>query len=249
MIGHITNILKVSGDTNKVKDMFEEIKIDEIGYGSIDFVKIIPMPFSLEIESESRINRAMKLYLDFCAEKTAIIVADAIKSIESYEYYIAELIKKYEEITKNDPELLQLGEQCYECIQSYIRPTLHQWREWNEYAYGNNEKDFNAIPIKFQTIWSSAFPIIAALAERYSELTFEINWADEDIGYEVGKKKYARGIEIYSYIPENYSKEAMEMAAEIHNVKLEDEGYIYNKSTNKYEYHVPEEARTLISRQ
>jgi len=44
MPNHITNILTAHGDEKKVRAMFEAIKNDEIGTGSIDFNKITPMP-------------------------------------------------------------------------------------------------------------------------------------------------------------------------------------------------------------
>lgn len=44
MPNHVTNILRVSSDSQKVRAMFEAIKNDEIGLGSIDFNKVIPMP-------------------------------------------------------------------------------------------------------------------------------------------------------------------------------------------------------------
>ena len=44
MPNHITNILRVSGDPEKVRAMFEAIKDDKIGLGSLDFNKVIPMP-------------------------------------------------------------------------------------------------------------------------------------------------------------------------------------------------------------
>jgi hypothetical protein len=44
MPNHITNILTAYGDKEKVRAMFEAIKNDEIGAGSIDFNKIVPMP-------------------------------------------------------------------------------------------------------------------------------------------------------------------------------------------------------------
>ncbi|MEW6065086.1 MAG: hypothetical protein ACOY35_04230 [Bacillota bacterium] len=44
MPNHITNILTAHGDKKKVRAMFETIKNDEIGIGSIDFNKITPMP-------------------------------------------------------------------------------------------------------------------------------------------------------------------------------------------------------------
>ena len=44
MPNHVTNILSVSGDPEKVRAMFEAIKDDKIGLGSLDFNKVIPMP-------------------------------------------------------------------------------------------------------------------------------------------------------------------------------------------------------------
>ena len=44
MPNHVTNILVVSGDEAQRKAMFEAIKSDEIGLGSIDFNKVVPMP-------------------------------------------------------------------------------------------------------------------------------------------------------------------------------------------------------------
>jgi len=44
MPNHITNILTAHGDEKQLKAMFEAIKSDEIGLGSTDFNKIVPMP-------------------------------------------------------------------------------------------------------------------------------------------------------------------------------------------------------------
>ena len=44
MPNHVTNILRVSGNPERVRAMFEAIKDDKIGLGSIDFNKVTPMP-------------------------------------------------------------------------------------------------------------------------------------------------------------------------------------------------------------
>ena len=49
MPNHITNILKFEGDSEQVHAMLDKIKSDELGLGSIDFNKIIPMPESLKL--------------------------------------------------------------------------------------------------------------------------------------------------------------------------------------------------------
>ncbi len=70
-------------------------------------------------------------------------------------------------------------------------------------------------------------------------------WADEDFGYNTGKKEYENGEEMLCDIPPGGSKEALEMAAEVHDVDLADEGYLYNEKTGEYEYHNPEESMSL----
>lgn len=44
MPNHVTNILTVSGDPKRMAELFEAIKTEEYGLGSIDFAKIIPVP-------------------------------------------------------------------------------------------------------------------------------------------------------------------------------------------------------------
>lgn len=44
MPNNITNIIKIDAADSRIKQILEEIKDDEIGIGSIDFNKIIPMP-------------------------------------------------------------------------------------------------------------------------------------------------------------------------------------------------------------
>ena len=44
MPNHVTNIIELKGDRVEINNLLETIKSDEIGLGSIDFEKIIPMP-------------------------------------------------------------------------------------------------------------------------------------------------------------------------------------------------------------
>ena len=95
------------------------------------------------------------------------------------------------------------------------------------------------------TSWSRPESVIAALAAKYPDLSFEHKWADEDFGYNVGHLEYEDGEEMFCDIPPGGSKEALEMAAEIHDVDLADEGYLYNEKTGEYEYHNPDESMSL----
>ena len=65
MPNHVTNIIEIKGDPARVKALFEAVKSDEYGLGSIDFNKLIPMPPELDIEESSQTDRGLKAYKDF----------------------------------------------------------------------------------------------------------------------------------------------------------------------------------------
>lgn len=44
MPNHVTNIITYDGDRKQIAEMLEAIKNDELGFGTVDFQKIIPMP-------------------------------------------------------------------------------------------------------------------------------------------------------------------------------------------------------------
>ena len=48
MPNHITNRIKLIGEPSEVKRVMEAVKVDEVGLGSLDFEKIIPMPADVD---------------------------------------------------------------------------------------------------------------------------------------------------------------------------------------------------------
>ena len=44
MPNHVTNVIKLNGDRKQIRELLEQIQNDELGLGTIDFEKIIPMP-------------------------------------------------------------------------------------------------------------------------------------------------------------------------------------------------------------
>lgn len=64
MPNHVANHISLQGDPEKIRSMLEAIQSDELGVGSVDFNKIIPMPKSLNIEAGSRTDRGLKAYCD-----------------------------------------------------------------------------------------------------------------------------------------------------------------------------------------
>ncbi len=61
MPNHIKNIITLKGDEQKIREMLEEIQYDELGLGTVDFNKIIPMPESLNVESGSRTDKGIEM--------------------------------------------------------------------------------------------------------------------------------------------------------------------------------------------
>lgn len=173
MPNYVTNILTVEGASTEVRQMFEAIQLDEIGIGSIDFNKIIPIP-----EYTHQGNHSISM----------------------------QKIWKY-------------------------------WgTNWNSCGYDEfTSQIFDGSTVEFLTAWNSSEVVITALARQYPNLFFSLKWAEECIGTDVGQMEFEDGMVIYSYLPDDNSKEALELAAQIHNVNLEDEGFIYNEELGEYE--------------
>lgn len=173
MPNHVTNILTVIGDRDRRMELFEAIKREDIGIGSIDFAKIIPVPNNI---------------------------------------YQGNLELRYrEKYGKNN----------------WLDWNTENWgSKWNSYGYDEMTKEnFDGTNITFLTAWSNVSKVIEKLAEMYPDLEFTYQWADEDLGHNVGMLEYQNGKEIGCFIPSNGSEEAMEMAAQIHQIDLEDEEY------------------------
>lgn len=65
MPNHVTNVLTLHGESDQIRAMLEAIQYDDLGIGSVDFNKIIPMPESLNIEAGSQTSTGLKAYQDF----------------------------------------------------------------------------------------------------------------------------------------------------------------------------------------
>ena len=257
MPNHITNILTIQADENKVHSILESIKSDEYGIGSIDFNKLIPMPESLNIEAGSRTNRGLKIYKAFMQDSAAIAYSDVQNTEPSPEHSqaVTALLKKYQEMTKDDPELLQLGRKCYENIQNYGCTDWYDWSiknwgtKWNAYGYKEfPEYQEGDSELRFLTAWSAPHPILEKLSELYPDVTFSHRWADEDFGNNVGEREYCASEIVSENIPTGSSVEAVEMAADIMNIELnsEESGSYLSADESCYFYLDPDETYELM---
>ncbi len=74
MPNHVINLVTLRGDEKRIAEMLDAIKVDEVGRGSIDFNKIVPMPEALNITAGSKTNEGLQHYKDFVSVyKTEIL--------------------------------------------------------------------------------------------------------------------------------------------------------------------------------
>jgi len=103
-----------------------------------------------------------------------------------------------------------------------INIELYGAKNWYDWSITNWGTKWNAYDvhiegdiISFDTAWSHPFPVIQALCEKFPDVTFSVEYADEDTGSNVGRYTQQNLEELEVDQPENGSKEAYKMAIEI----------------------------------
>ena len=118
-----------------------------------------------------------------------------------------------------------LGKLYLENLEKYGYTTWYDWcvANWDTKWNANDCYSLDEHSIEFQTAWSTPERIIKTLSEKYPSLEFEVSYADEDFGYNVGKYTYQDGEIIEIYLPDGGSPEANKLAEEILGYSPEEE--------------------------
>jgi hypothetical protein len=112
---------------------------------------------------------------------------------------------------------LEEAQMALDNVRDYGYPDWNEWNtnnwgtKWN--AYSQDAREDGAI--KFETAWSTPYPVMEALSRKYPEAIIKVRYADEDFGHNVGEYELQDGIEISGNYPEGGSNEAYELAADI----------------------------------
>ena len=238
MPNHITNRIKFLGEPERIRAIMEAIKHDEMGLGSVDFNKVIPMPESLNITAGSITDKGLKAYKDF----VSILLFDgANKDIDLLnipEEKEAIFLKQRTDIKEDE---WSAGRQAFRNIQQYGFPT---WYEWSINNWGTKWNAYDCIEIEdaaearkelcFNTAWSAPHPILSKLAQMYPDVEIEHEWADEDFGHNLGRVKYKGDTILEEYIPKT-TKEAYEFALKVHGYEdMETVGLSLNSTETDY---------------
>lgn len=218
-------------DEARLQEILEFIQCDyagedsEYGIGTIDFNKIVPMPKSLDIESGSKTQEGIRLYLtainyliDYYDDAEKLSASEFLKLMEneSFQDYLEQ--ERLLEILPLTPaqiddlrsrgsldELLSYGKICVENICNYGVPTWSQWccenwgTKWNGY-------DFCYTPgshtISFTTANGTPDPVFERLSALYEDVEIILSWGGYWAGG-CGEVRFKNGEcildEIYDY--------------------------------------------------
>lgn len=204
MANHITNRLTIIGTEEQVAQVRQAIKGEEEEQ-YIDFHKIAPIPKELEG------------------------TVSPMRIISQEEYDIQEKKIATDDLTENERNwgisrgltqaLADEYKEKFGHCDWYGWQTSNWGTKWN--AYDQYEVDENCI--EFNTAWSTPYALLVNLSELFPQVTFEVEYADEDFGYNVGRYVLLNGEIEEENIPDGGTYEAIEMAMDI---KGDDEYYL-----------------------
>lgn len=257
MPNHITNRLTVKAEGEQLEEILAAIQNDSIGRGSIDFNKLIPMPESLNIESGSETNRAISVYLTALNPRTPDMGYGKMEYAELLELRdrlnSSKLFGKFQcgmnrqeladaAIYRPIEDVLELGKTAVDNFLQYGSIDWYQWckenwgTKWNAYGY----EDVPAPPaenvLTYLTAWDGVPKLVAALSNRFPDVKFQYEYADEDVGFNVGRIDFLDGETIYENIPDAHSKEEYEMAFDIMNCTADLYNLTFDEETQTYQY-------------
>ena len=237
MPNYVKNKIRFSGPDKDVREMLEKIKNDELGIGTIDFKKVIPMPESLMIECGSRTTNGLKAVDTYIREHGCdhLVNPDYADDLK----YVLDAHKS--ELPEDDQETWDICTIAAVNILKYGYPTWYEWSidnwgtKWNACGYEEGIDYSEDECLDFDTAWSAPIPIIEKLAATYPSIAFEHKWADEDFGNNVGHMEYKDGELTVDMTPDSH-KECLELAGEVWDYDLAEFGYMLNQNGDDYIY-------------
>ncbi len=208
MPNHVTNRLHIIGDSKEVSACRKAIKTSSKENGKsyikhVDFNKIIEMPKSLKITSGSNVDQAIAVlkkdyqYLYPYLEYGWVKELGITNVVELIEYFKTKLSKS--DFSQARTAISNIKK--YGCKDWYSWSTKNWGTKWNSYdsSYDKSNKS-----IKFDTAWATPYPVMEKLSILYPNLTFKVEYADEDMGSNCGSYELKNGVVLSHYEPKGY---------------------------------------------
>lgn len=116
-------------------------------------------------------------------------------------------------------------------------PSYYYWQyenwgtTWTALDIEVNRVNPEMVHYTFLTGWVAPIPVLIALSRKYQQIQIELEYADEDLGNNVGSVKIQNGAILEENIPEEGSNEAIKKTIDLwglqDNYKLVDGEYIH----------------------
>ena len=259
MPNYVTNIITMKADEKQLQEIYQTIKADDGELGSFDFNKLVPMPESLNMTMGSITDKAINAYLSYLRNELELHPDRPGLPEQVKRYILAGIQAKGAlfgtpefltpagidaEAKSNDmstADFLEMGKQYLDNQINYGALTWYQFcsdrwgTKWNAPEGILMDEEDSRI-MNFDTAWSAPLPIIEAMSKRFPDVEITIQWADEDIGTNVGRQTYRDGQVIDEFIPESWSKEAYDLAFETFGDTPADRCMRYDEKEGTYVY-------------
>lgn len=182
-----SNKFIVKGDDSAIQRLIDYVKgIDPANNSAlaIDFMKVIPQPKELNIESSSRTDYG-----------TAVLEhreghSDKLKKVLAYpwvqERNITDLNVLADHLVETDMANLEAGQQARDNIAKYGHKDWYSWRvdkwntKWNATEQGEWKLGKGYATISFLTAWSPPIPVLEKLSLEFPELELKLSFTVED---------------------------------------------------------------------
>lgn len=237
MPNHITNQLIVTANSNEeIQKFLDVIKGNNTMDGkqqAIDFNNIIPMPSGLRnTEASSYVDDSIYYYLVKSSQEHLIE--------RILRYPLAYNMDRFAGYTdKKLADMMKIGKQYVDKFNKYGAINWYDWSiknwgtKWNAYDSSVSMISDTSAVVWFDTAWSGVPTIIQKLSEMFPSLSFEYQFADEDMGYNCGSG-YSEDGEFYFEMLEPNSEEAIQTYAickgyEFENFYQDINGYWHNR--------------------
>ena len=204
MPNHITNRITIIGTPEQVAQVRQAIRGEEEDR-LIDFNKIAPIP----VELQGTVSPMRIISQEEYDKQEERIAKDELTEME----------KNWGLSRGLTQELADEDKKKFGHCDWYGWQTSNWGTKWN--AYDQHEVAENCI--EFDTAWSTPYSLMVKLSQMFPEVTFEVEYADEDFGYNVGRYNLLNGETIEQNIPDGGTQEAIEMAMD---VKGDEEYYL-----------------------
>lgn len=185
MPNYVIHNVKISGSVetiSKVKKQIINTKDENGNVFPFSFQSIIPRPASLNIPVSSGVLDGI----------------DYIKGNISEKKKIEARYATYTDGKNHLKEHIRLAEIALDNIKKY---GYKDWFDWNIDNWGTKwdahdpyvETTDDEIMLEFTTAWTTPKPVFLKLAEQYPDLMINIDYADQDMGFNCGTYSYADG--------------------------------------------------------